>query len=114
MFFTDGGKVFSLKVFNLPETSRTSMGRNIVNLLPISKNEKVVEIIPVPEVNEGKYLIIATARGYVKKTPLSDYKNIKQSGIRGIKIEEGDSIVSVSRFRWAKGSDSLCFFWKND
>lgn len=95
MFFTDKGTVFSLKVYELPEGSRTSKGRNIVNLIAIPKEEKVKEIIAFPREIEGKYLIFATERGYVKKTDLSEYERINQNGKNAIRIEEDDSVVNV-------------------
>jgi DNA gyrase subunit A len=96
LFFTDKGSVFSLKVYNIPEASRTSKGRNIVNLLPIPKDEKVREIVTLPKEKDEKYLIIATKNGLIKKTSLQEYKNIKQSGLKAIKIVTGDSVVGVN------------------
>ena len=95
MFFTNKGTVFTLKVYEIPEGSRTAKGRNIVNLLPLKKDEKVTEIIAVPKDFENYYLVIATERGLVKKTKLEEYKNVKQSGIRAIKINEGDAVLGV-------------------
>jgi DNA gyrase subunit A len=95
MLFTNKGSVFTLKVYEIPEGSRTSKGRNIVNLLPLKADEKVTEIIPVPKTYEGYYLVIATEQGLIKKTKLEEYKNVKQSGIRAIKINEGDSVLGV-------------------
>ncbi len=95
MFFTNTGTVFTLKVYEIPEGSRTAKGRNIVNLLPLKPNEKVTEIIPVPKNFDDSYLVIVTERGLTKKTKLSEYKNVKQSGIRAIKINEGDAVLGV-------------------
>jgi DNA gyrase subunit A len=95
MFFTNKGSVFTLKVYEIPEGSRTAKGRNIVNLLPLKADEKVTEIIPVPKTYEGYYLVIATEQGLIKKTKLEEYKNVKQSGIRAIKINEGDAVLGV-------------------
>ena len=95
MFFTDKGTVYTLKVYEVPEGSRTAKGRNIVNLLPLKGGEKVKEIIPVPKNFEGSYLVITTERGLIKKTKLEEYKNVKQSGIRAIKINDGDSVLAV-------------------
>ena len=95
MFFTDKGTVYTLKVYEVPEGSRTAKGRNIVNLLPLKGDEKVKEIIPVPKTFEDHYLVITTERGLIKKTKLEEYKNVKQSGIRAIKINEGDSVLAV-------------------
>ena len=95
MFFTNKGTVFTLKVYEIPEGSRTSKGRNIINLLPLKADEKVTEIIPVPKSFEDYYLVIATEQGLIKKTKLEEYKNVKQSGIRAIKINEGDAVLGV-------------------
>ena len=95
MFLTDKGTAYTLKVYQIPEGSRTSKGRNIVNLVPLKADEKVKEIIPVPKEFEGHYLVISTERGLIKKTKLEEYKNVKQSGIRAIKINEGDSVLNA-------------------
>ena len=97
MFFTNRGQVFSLKVFNLPEGTRTSKGRNLVNLLQLDPGDKVKEILCIPkDMNrDGKYLIFGTERGLVKKTTLADYSRINQSGLRAIKIQDGDSLRAV-------------------
>lgn len=95
MFFTNTGTVFTLKVYEIPEGTRTAKGRNIVNLLPLKAGEKVTEIIPVPKTFEGSYLVIATEKGLIKKTKLEEYRNVKQSGIRAIKINEGDAVLGV-------------------
>jgi DNA gyrase subunit A len=95
LYFTSRGLVFSTKVYNIPEGTRTSKGRNLVNLLQLASGEKITEVVRIPKSLEGQYLIFATERGIVKKTPLTDYKNIKQSGLRAIKIQDGDSLLSV-------------------
>jgi len=95
LFFTSRGLVFSTKVYNIPEGTRTSKGRNLVNLLQVPSGEKIKEVVRVPKSFENQFLIFSTERGIVKKTPLSDYKNIKQSGLRAIKIQDGDSLLNV-------------------
>ncbi len=97
LFFTNRGTVFSTKVYNIPEASRTSKGRNIANLIQLPPSEKIKEIICIPkdEELEGKYLMFATERGLVKKSSLEDYQNIRQSGLRAIKILDGDSLLNV-------------------
>jgi DNA gyrase subunit A len=95
MFFTDKGTVFAHKVYSIPEGSRTSKGRNIVNLIAIPAGERVKEIIPVPKDTDGKFLLIATNNGLVKKTDLTEYDRINQNGKKAIKINDGDSVVSV-------------------
>lgn len=93
--FTSKGQVFSLKVYNIPEGNRTNKGRNIVNLIQMPAGETVKQIICMPDDWTGKYLMIATARGIVKKSELEEYKNIRQSGLTAIKIIEGDEVLSV-------------------
>jgi DNA gyrase subunit A len=93
--FTDKGQVFSLKVYNIPEGNRTTKGRNIVNLIQMPAGESVKKIMILPEETEGKFLMIATEKGIVKKSELSEYKNIRQSGLTAIKIIEGDNLLSV-------------------
>ncbi|MCK5883415.1 MAG: DNA gyrase subunit A [Bacteriovoracaceae bacterium] len=95
LFFTSRGQVFARKVYNIPEGSRTSKGRNLANLVPISAGEKIKEIVILPEDTNGKYLLFATERGLVKKTSLEEYKNIKQSGLKAIKIQDGDNLLRV-------------------
>jgi DNA gyrase subunit A len=93
--FTNKGQVFSVKVYNIPEGNRTNKGRNIVNLIQIPPGEAVKKIMCMPDSIEGKFLMIATEKGIVKKSELSEYKNIRQSGLTAIKIIEGDNLLSV-------------------
>ncbi|OIQ18344.1 MAG: DNA gyrase subunit A [Bacteriovorax sp. MedPE-SWde] len=97
LFFTSRGQVFSKKVYTIPEGSRTSKGRNLANLIQIPNGDKVNEIICIPKDADmkEKYLIFATNKGLVKKSSLEDYSNIKQSGLKAIKLQDGDHIVSV-------------------
>ncbi len=95
MFITDKGTVLTLKVYSIPEGSRTTKGRNIINLIQVPKGESVNQIISKPKDINDKFLIIATANGTVKKTPLEEYDRINQNGKKGIKIQNGDSVVSV-------------------
>jgi DNA gyrase subunit A len=95
MFFTDKGTVLACKVYQIPEATRTSKGRNIVNLIQVPANERVKEIIPVSGSFENKFLLIATESGIVKKTDLTEYEKINQNGKIAIKIVDGDSVVAV-------------------
>ncbi|MFZ4712913.1 MAG: DNA gyrase subunit A [Bacteriovoracaceae bacterium] len=95
MFFTTKGTVFSMKTYQIPEGLRTSKGRNIVNLINLPAGEEVNEILAIPSNLENHYLIIATENGTVKKTELDDYKNIKQNGLKALKLVDGDKIVAV-------------------
>ena len=109
LFFTSKGKVFSLKVYEVPEGSRTSRGRNLVNLIQVPPGEKVKEILCIPhdEDTEGKFLIFATERGIVKKSALSEYKRINQSGLRAIKVQDSDSLLAT-RLTDGKNDVLLC------
>ncbi len=93
--FTNKGQVFSIKVYNIPEGTRTTKGRNIVNLIQMPPGETVKNIMIAPDDYEGKYLMIATKRGLVKKSELNEYKNIRQSGLTAIKIVDGDELLAV-------------------
>lgn len=94
LFFTDKGRALWLKVFHIPQGSRTSKGRALVNLLPL-EGEKVASVIPVDRFDGGRMLVMATRRGLVKKTPLEAYSRPRASGIIGIHLEEGDALVDV-------------------
>ncbi len=108
-FFTNRGTVFSKKVYTIPEGTRTNKGRNIANLIQIPSGEKIREIICIPNEDdiEGKYLLFATERGLVKKTSLEEYKNVKQSGLKGIKVLDGDNLLNV-RVTEGKNDVLLC------
>ncbi len=95
MFFTNRGTVFIKKVYEIPEANRTAKGRNIVNFIQVPPGERIVEIIPIPNDVEGKFLIVATKKGTVKRSELSEYNHIKNAGIRAIKVRDGDAVISV-------------------
>ena len=95
MFFTNKGMVYTLKVYEIPEGSRTSKGRNVVNLITLKPDEKITEIITVPKTYENTYLVMVTERGLIKKSKFEEYKNVNQSGIRAIKVNEGDNVLGV-------------------
>lgn len=100
LFFTDAGKMYRLKGFEIPEGSRNSKGMNIVNILPITTDEKVTAMLKVPDFGENKYyLCMATKGGVIKRTKLDDYKNIRKSGIIAINLDEGDEL------RWVRLTD---------
>jgi len=95
-FFTSRGTVYSKKVYQIPEGSRTSKGRNLANLINVPNTEKIKEIICLPDsALEDHFLLFATERGIVKKSKLTDYKNVKQSGLKAIKILDGDNLLNV-------------------
>jgi DNA gyrase subunit A len=94
LLFTDLGRVYWLKVYDVPEMGRMSRGRALVNLLPIPSDEKITSFIPVRDFSEGD-LLMATAQGTVKRTPLSDYGHPKKTGIIAIGLDEGDRLIGV-------------------
>ena len=99
LFFSDRGRVYKLKAYEVPEGSRTSKGLNIVNLLPLEGEEKITAMIRVPEFEEGKYLCMATRRGVIKRTALSAYNTTRKGGIIAIVLDEGDEL------RWVEMTD---------
>jgi DNA gyrase subunit A len=97
--FTNQGQLYWLRVFNIPEGSRTNQGRAIANVLSLKPEEKITGVIPVREFDAESCLLMATRRGLVKKTPLQDYSRVKTGGIIGISLEEGDTLIGVVRTR---------------
>ncbi len=98
LFFTNRGKVYRLKVYELPEASRTAKGRALVNLLPLREGERVQSVLATRDFNEGKYLVFATREGLVKKTAFGAYNTpIKADGIIAINIRDDDELVAVRR-----------------
>lgn len=95
MFFTNSGRAFRLKAYELPEASRTAKGTAIVNLLQLAQGEKIAAVIPVENYNDDKYVLMATRNGLIKKTQLSEYSNIRKSGIQGITLKEDDELIDV-------------------
>lgn len=95
MFFTNTGKVYRLKGFEIPESSRTSRGTAIVNLLQLAQDEKITAMIPIKEYKQGRYLFMATKKGIVKKTPILDYANVRKTGLAAISLREDDELIEV-------------------
>ena len=111
LFFTNQGKVYRLKVYELPEGSRASRGRALVNVLPLKEKEQVMSVIPTRDFSEGKFLVFATSKGMVKKTPFKDYDTpIRADGIIAINIRKGDELVRV---RMSSGKDDLVLVSKS-
>ena len=111
LFFTNRGKVYRLKVYELPEGSRTSKGRALVNVLPLRDGEKVMAVIPTRDFSEDKYLAFATSQGLVKKTEFTAYNTpIRADGIIAIKVRDGDELVQV---RLTSGDDDLLLVSKS-
>ena len=104
MFFTNLGRVYRLKCYEIPEGSRTSKGMNIVNLLPLSGDEKVTSMIRVPEFDEESYLVMVTRKGTIKRTELSAFDTARKGGLIALTLEDGDELAWV---RVTNGSDEL-------
>ena len=95
LFFTDAGKVYWLKVHEIPEAGRAAKGKALVNLLALAGDEKVTATLPVKEFREDRFVVMATKQGIIKKTELSAYGNPRQGGIIALGLEEGDKLISV-------------------
>jgi DNA gyrase subunit A len=96
LFFSDQGKVYWLKVHELPEAGRASKGRAVVNLLSLSPGESIASILPVREFEEGKYIVTATAQGTIKKTGLMEYSRPRAGGIIAMGMNEGDRLIATA------------------
>ncbi|SET81097.1 DNA topoisomerase (ATP-hydrolyzing) subunit A [Thalassotalea agarivorans] len=105
--FSNRGKLYWLKVYQLPLASRTARGRPIVNLLPLEQDERITAILPVREYEEDKYIIMATASGTVKKTPLTAYSNQRANGIIALNLRDDDTLIGVDI---TDGNDDIMLF----
>jgi DNA gyrase subunit A len=94
--FSNRGRLYWLKVYNVPQGGRASRGKPIVNLLPLVEGEKITAVLPVKEFDENKFVFMATANGTVKKTPLSDFSRPRPSGIIAVDLDEGDYLIGVA------------------
>ena len=95
LFFTSKGKVYHLKAYQIPEASRTARGTALINLIPLMPEETVSSIIPVSRENDGKYLLMATRKGTVKKTLTTEYYNIRKNGLQAVTLREDDALIEV-------------------
>lgn len=93
--FSSRGRLYWMKVYQLPEASRGARGRPIINLLPLEQNERITAILPVREYEEGKFVFMATASGTVKKTPLKDFSRPRSAGIIAVNLNDGDELIGV-------------------
>ena len=93
--FTNKGKVFKKKAYEIPASSRTGKGMNVVNLLPLEKDETVSAMVKIPEEEDRKYLCMVTKKGIIKRTDINEYQHIRQSGIIAINLDEGDELAYV-------------------
>ncbi len=95
MFFTNFGKVYRLKAYEIPEAGRTARGTAIINLLQLQPGEKITAVIAIKEFNHDNYLVMATRNGIIKKTFMSEYSNIRKTGLQAISLREGDELIEV-------------------
>jgi DNA gyrase subunit A len=94
--FSDRGRLYWLKVFEVPQGSRTARGKPIVNMFPLEEGEKITAVVPVKEFDQNHYVFMATAQGTVKKTPLDEFSRPRPSGIIAVGLDEGDYLVGVA------------------
>ena len=97
MFFTNTGRVYRMKAYEIPEASRTARGTAIINLLQLQPGEKITAVIPIREYTEGHFLFMATKKGIVKKTPITDYANVRKTGLAAINLREDDELIEVKK-----------------
>ncbi|MEG0962161.1 MAG: DNA gyrase subunit A [Lachnospiraceae bacterium] len=95
MFFTNTGKVYRMKAYEIPEASRTARGTAIINLLQLMPGEKITSMIPIKEYKDDHFLFMATKNGIVKKTPITDYANVRKTGLAAINLREEDELIEV-------------------
>ena len=95
MLFTNTGRVYRLKAYEIPESGRTARGTAVINILQLMPEEKISAMIPIREYEEGKYLFMATEKGLVKKTPIKDYQNVRKNGLAAIRLREDDRLIEV-------------------
>ncbi len=111
LVFTDTGRVFKMKVYEIPEMARTARGRSIVNLIDLRPDEQAVRFMPISDFEKGEYfLVFATAEGRVKRTSLKLYQNVNRGGIIAVDLREGDSLIGVT---WTTGYDHLLLATRN-
>lgn len=104
MLFSNLGRMYRIKAYEIPEGSRTSKGMNIINILPLMPEEKITIILPASELDEDRYITMVTKQGIIKRTKLSEFRNTRRSGIIAISIDEGDELIFV---KMTSGSDNL-------
>lgn len=110
MFFTNKGQVYRLKAYEIPETSRTSRGTNIANLLMLQPEEKVTAAIAIKEYAEDRFIVMATKSGMIKKTPLTDFANVRRNGLKAIVLKENDELIEV---KFTDGSEEIFLVTKH-
>jgi len=110
LFFTNKGKLYRLRGYEVPEAGRTAKGTAIVNLLSLDPGEKVSAVIPIQNFAEGKYLLMATKNGLIKKTALGEYNSARKTGLQGITLKEDDELIGV---RLTDGEDNVVLVTRN-
>ncbi len=110
LFFTNKGKLYRLRGYEIPEAGRTAKGTAIVNLLSLDPGEKVSAVIPIQNFAEGKYLLMATKNGLIKKTALGEYNSARKTGLQSITLKENDELIEV---RLTDGQDNIVLVTKN-
>ena len=110
LFISDRGMMYKLKCYEISEGSKQSKGINVVNILPLEENEKIAAMIKTENFNEGRYIVMVTKKGKIKRTPLEMYKNVRKQGLRAIGLDEGDEIMGV---RLTDGSSQLMIATRN-
>ena len=109
LFFSNKGKLYKLKGYEIPEAGRTAKGTAIVNLLSLDAGEKVSAIITIPNFAEGKYLLFGTRKGFIKKTPIMEYNSARKTGLQAITLREDDEVIDV---RLTDGEDNVVLVTK--
>ena len=97
MFFTNTGRVYRMKAYEIPEAGRTARGTAIINLLQLQPGEKISAVIPIKEYTQGHFLFMATKNGIVKKTPITDYENVRKTGLAAITLRDDDQLIEVKK-----------------
>ncbi len=95
MFFTNTGKVYRMKAYEIPEAGRNARGTAIINLLQLLPEEKITAVIPMEQTEDSRYLVMATKKGLVKKTPIQEYANVRKVGLAAISLRDGDELIEV-------------------
>ncbi|WP_123052580.1 DNA gyrase subunit A [Clostridium sp. JN-1] len=110
LFFTNKGRVYKLKAYEIPEAGRTAKGTNLINLIPIGPNEKIQAVITFKEFDEKNYFIMGTRKGLIKKTQISKYSSIRKTGLNAINLKDGDELIGV---RMTTGESEVLVFTRN-
>ena len=108
LFISNKGIMYKLKCYEIPDGSKASRGFNLINLLPLSENEKISSMIKTENFDKGKYIVFVTKNAKIKRTELSAFKNVRKSGLVATKLDEGDEIAGVRIDRKSVGRERVC------